>query len=186
MCNDVWIGAYREMLENIDALINELNFYANKTNPIWPFGAFIINERGDIIIKAADCAHISPLYHSESLAIHMLVQSGYKKQGNLTLITNVEPDVLSQSTIYWANLVHQLAIQTVVYGATLADIQEIWPFGIKITAQEIIDKSINSDIKLVGPRCRQECNNLFLNAKMIPARDILSNNVEDFFEVSLA
>ncbi|MCP3680928.1 MAG: hypothetical protein GY782_12000 [Gammaproteobacteria bacterium] len=61
--------------------------------------------------------------------------------GELTLITAAEPDVLSQSAIYWANVVHEANIKQVYFGAELTTIQQLWPFGIDIPAQEILDRA---------------------------------------------
>ena len=40
--------------------------FAQEKNPVWPFATVLVNSDGDIICKATDCAHISPLYHAES------------------------------------------------------------------------------------------------------------------------
>lgn len=164
--------------------------FAKKRNPIWPFASAIVSNEGDIICMATDCAHISPLYHCESLAIHMLVQNKKNIQlGDLSLYSTAEPDPLSQSTIHWANAVHELNIKHVYFGAGLEFIEKLWPFGIKIPAREIIASCSYNLVTLHKPILEQQCENLFLDAKQYqakigikhPAMELLSSNVEDFY-----
>ncbi|GEM_PF-4748096 len=181
------------MKVNDDEYIKIAIQFAKDTNPIWPFAAIIVNEQGKIICKATDCAHISPIFHAETLAIHALIP--WKKQinlGSLALYTTAEPDVMSQSAIHWANLVHDLSIQKVCFGSSLNTIQKLWPFGIDIPAKEVIERS-HSKINLIGLINEAECNELFLTAKQEqaklskhhPAQGVLSNEVTDFYQLTL-
>ena len=80
---------------NISELMQELVTFAQDKNPIWPFASMIVNAQGKVLIKATDCAHISPLFHSESLAIHMLITKlKLQNLNDLTLISTCEPDPL--------------------------------------------------------------------------------------------
>lgn len=153
-----------------------------------------MDERGDILCQAVDCAHISPLFHAEALAIHVLsMEKGQRKFGKLKLYSTAEPDVLSQSVIHWANVVHDLAIKQIYFGSTLATIQNIWPFGIDISAQEVVERA-NANIKLLGPLCETETDQLFLDAKIYqknldkkhPAQGVLSKNMSDFYKLNLS
>jgi tRNA(Arg) A34 adenosine deaminase TadA len=171
--------------------IKEAIEFAKIKNQIWPFSSLIVDENGVILCRAVDCAHISPLFHSEALAIHALImEKGQRQLGKLRLYTTAEPDVLSQSAIHWANVVHDLGIEYVCFGSKLATIQNIWPFGIDISAQEIIERS-RSCIKLIGPVSEKETNQLFLFAKQYqdklnknhPAQGILSKKTSDFYEL---
>ena len=84
-----------------EKFIREALRYARLKNPIWPFAAVIVDEHDKILVRVAECAHISPLYHAESLAIHALLSKfGHDSFRALTLYTTGEPDVLSQSAIY--------------------------------------------------------------------------------------
>jgi len=108
----------------------------------------------------------------------------------LTLYATAEPDAMSQSAIHWANIAHDLFINKIIYGSSLKTIQQIWPFGIDIPAQEIIERS-NSQIELIGSVNEDECDNLFKTAKIHqsklknkhPARDMLSHNIKDFYQL---
>ncbi len=168
--------------------------FAKQRNNIWPFSTVIINGKGEILCQATDCAHISPLFHAESLAVHALVQNKAKiidKLEDLILVTTAEPDVLSQSSIHWANIVHDLGIKQIYYGTPLTTIQIIWPFGIDISAREVIERTLNCNIQLTGEILTAECEKLFLAArekqleinKNHPAKDFLSDKVEQFYQV---
>lgn len=180
---------------NQTLLMKDLIEYASKTNPVWPFATLILDEKGNELIRSTDCAHISPLYHAESLAIHVLCEKLKRRNlSNLTLITTAEPDPLSMSAIYWAGVVNEIKIDKVYYGMSLEDLKELWPFGISIKAKEIIDRSTNPNIQIEGPILKDEVNNLFQEAKKIqkqindkhPGFVTLSKNVDDFFISSCA
>ncbi|STX52370.1 cytidine/deoxycytidylate deaminase [Legionella busanensis] len=107
----------------------------------------------------------SPLFHAEALAIHVLImEKGQSQLGKLRLYTTAERDILSQSVIYWANIVHDLKIEYVYLGSKLSTIQTIWPFGIDISAQEIINRSTRST-QLIGPVYENKTDQLFSQAK---------------------
>lgn len=168
--------------------------FAMATNPIWPFAALLVDAQGHVICKAVDCAHISPLFHAESLAIHALIQSKKTSNlGKLKLLTTAEPDTLSQSAIYWAKVTHDICIEHIFYGSSLATINSLWSFGIGISAQEMINRSHRTSIHLTGPVFKKECDALFISAKdkqrIInqdhPTRGHLSHDVQDFYELTL-
>jgi len=170
--------------------------FAKEKNPIWPFSALILDVKGKIICQTSDCAHISPLFHAEALAVHVLIQNKTKISkplGDLILVTTAEPDVLAQSALHWANVAHDLSVTHVYSGATLDTIQRLWPFGIDIPAKEIVERSFNSNIALTDRIMEQECNDLFLEAKKSqeqvdknhPAMGVLSTNISDFYQINL-
>ena len=107
--------------------------FAKVTNPIWPFATLIVNKQGKIICKATDCAHISPIFHAETLAIHALILGNIKTQGNLTLYSTAEPDPMSQSAIHWANIAHDFGINKIYFGTSLQTINLLLPFRIFFT-----------------------------------------------------
>lgn len=70
----------------------------------------------------------------------------------------------------------------------------IWPFGINISAQEVVERSsLHHHIDLIGPIYEAETNQLFLAAKTHqeklgknhPAQGVLSNKVTDFYQLNL-
>ncbi len=167
--------------------------FAKDANPIWPFAALIVDERGNILCKASDCAHISPLFHAEALAIHALIKENKSKNlGRLSLYATAEPDVLSQSVIYWGKIAHDLNIYHIYYGAPLKIIQKLWSFGIDISAEEVLHRSHQPQAQIFGPLLEKECEELFLNAKKKqneihhphPARGQLSHHEKDFYWIN--
>jgi len=128
---------------DIKNYMQEAVSFAKKVNPIWPFAALIIdNNNKNILIKTTDCAHISPLFHAESLALHILVtKSNVKSFNTLTMVTTAECDVLSMSSIYWARVVHDIEINRICYGVPLKKINDLWHAGIDISSKTIIEKS---------------------------------------------
>ena len=167
--------------------------FAKTHNKIWPFSAVIVDADNQILVHATDCAHISPIYHAESLAIHILItqvdKNSYKRP--LKLITTAECDTLSQSAVYWANIVHELCIEEVYYGLSLEAITTMWPFGIQINSREIMEHSTTPDLKIEGPILNQECLKLFEAAKKLqakinqdhPTEGIASTKLEDFYQI---
>lgn len=172
--------------EKVNVLMSRTIAYARETNPIWPFASMITNALGEPLCLATDCAHISPLYHAESLAIHALINSGKVPTGKLRLFSTAEPDVLSQSAIYWAKITHDLDIVEVIYGSSFATIGNLWKFGIDISASEVAGRAKHYQIRFIQSSLKEECNALFLDAKAKqqgnhPARGILSQHAHDFY-----
>lgn len=173
--------------EKMILLMNQTIQYARKTNPIWPFASMLTDETGRPLCLATDCAHISPLFHSESLAIHAFINSAKKhKRRNLILFSTAEPDSLSQSAIYWARITHDLEISEIVYGSSLQTIAKLWEFGIDISAEEIAKRAKHCHINFSKSVCEKECDALFSEAKAKqqgkhPSQGILSDDSKDFY-----
>lgn len=175
--------------ENIILNMRNTISFAQKTNPIWPFASMIVDEEGHPLCVATDCAHISPLFHAETLAIHVLISAGLERNnGKLSLFSTAEPDSLSQSAICWAKVTHELDIAHIYYGSSLATIKNLWKFGIDIPAKEIVKRSKMSQITFSNAICEKECDSLFFEAKERqqgnhPARGILSAEVQNFYSL---
>jgi tRNA(adenine34) deaminase len=173
--------------ENVILNMRKTISFAQKTNPIWPFASMLLDEKGNPLCIATDCAHISPLFHAETLAIHALISAGFERnKGKISLFSTAEPDSLSQSAIYWAKITHDIDIAHIYYGSSLETIKNLWKFGIDISAQEIVQRSKMSHIAFSNAICEKECDNLFFEAKERqqgnhPARGVLSTEVQDFY-----
>lgn len=178
----------------MDARVNmsmeKLIRFAYKTNPIWPFASVILDDQGRELVWATDCAHISPLYHSESLAIHALcTDKQLSKMKNLTLISTCEPDSLSMSTLYWAGVIQELKVKHVFFGLPLCQLMTLWPFGIDINARTLIGKAQPNQMTIHAPILTEKVYQLFRDAlerqKRInqehPAFGNLSNSCDDFY-----
>lgn len=166
--------------------------FAKEKNPLWPFAVTVVDEKGDVVCRTTDCAHLSPLYHAEALAMHLLIQHSKKRVfKELYLYSTAEPDVLAQGAIHWSIICHDMPVKSITYGLPQTKVEAIWPFGIDITARELIERSC-VDIELKGPVHEEPCHALFKDAKkrqdeigkQHPARGVLSNCVEDFYIVT--
>ena len=173
-------------------LFDQLLHYTKEANPIWPFGSLLHDGKRPLMM-ATDCAHISPLFHSESHVIHeSLNQFDRDQLPPLTLFSTAEPDVLSYSAIYWANVVG-LKINKVIYAVTLNEINSLFGVGIDISMNELHARSNNVDIEIEHfpiPKIKE----LFISAKKRqleigsknPGRAVLSKNREDFYRTVAA
>lgn len=164
--------------------------YAMKKDAIWPFAALIVNGAGDVLIKAVNASHIDSTYHGEMVALRAFAKE-YKREdieGPLTLYTTGECCPMCQSAIYWANL-SGMGIQKVVYGSTIPTLNEIWGTQINILSQEVVGKSPDHKVTLVGQVLEEACNQLFYKAKRrqvwpsspTPTKE-LSSEITDFYE----
>ena len=171
------------IVSNMQKTIN----FAQTTNPIWPFASMLVSEEGRLLCLATDCAHISPLFHAEALALHALIGAGTFR-GKMVLFSTAEPDALSQSALYWAKVTHDLDITHIYYGSSSKTINSLWKFGIDISAREIASRSHLCQIEFSEGVCENECDLLFMEAKKKqqgnhPARGNLSKDPKDFYRL---
>jgi tRNA(Arg) A34 adenosine deaminase TadA len=168
-------------------------FYMNKAiefaekNKCWPFSSIIVdNDTGDILVKATDCAHISPIFHSESYAIHQLALNfDYKKFKSLTIYSTAECDLLSSGAVI-AAIITGYNITRLVYGASQQDICDIWNFKYTDTS------SFTNKLDVKPHILRDECISIFKKAKLLqneiddlhPGKKTLSNDLNLFYELS--
>lgn len=168
--------------------MEDLIEFAQNTNEIWPFAALISDQSGRTLVKAADCAHISPLYHAESLAIHVLAKNEVRNLEHLTLYCTGEPDLSSLISLYWARITHELKFDQIVYGTSCKTIYELLPFNLNMTLDQNQRISDGLELKMIKGLAEKECDILFKKAKERqiqlniphPAR-LLSKCVENFF-----
>lgn len=177
-----------------DSFILEAIQFAKEKNPIWPFATILVNHEQKIILKAADCAHISPLYHSESLAIHTLITENlYQYCKEIQLYSTAACDPLSFAAVYWATITHDLVITHIYYGLSVNDLNKYWKFGFDIELESLTKIARSYQIKIHGGIAKSKCIDLFDNAIKIqnsiqnkhPGRR-LSKNYKDFVEINKA
>lgn len=160
--------------------------FSNSKNQCWPFAALIVdNETGAIIVKATDCAHITPIFHAESYAIHLLALNfDYTKFKSLSLYSTAECDLLSIGAVHAAKITGY-NFENLVYGASQKDVCEVLNF-------KYIDTSIYTrKFKVEGNILKNECIELYKNAKTLqqkinhphPGKVYLSRNINDFCEI---
>ncbi|MFA6303154.1 MAG: nucleoside deaminase [Legionella sp.] len=132
-------------------------------NPIVPYGAIIVYDDKEILLKSVNSAHHHPLMHGELSVIHTLFSNGF--DGNvskLSLYTTAEPCPMCAAAIYWA------MIPKVVYGTSIAFLHELFGRQIQIGAEEILLKTPDFySYQLIGGVMKDACDKLFIEAKSL-------------------
>jgi tRNA(adenine34) deaminase len=133
------------------------------SNPIAPYGAIIVYDDKEILLKSVNSAHHHPLMHGELSVIHTLFNNGFDGDvSKLSLYTTAEPCPMCAAAIYWA------MIPKVVYGSSIAFLHELFGRQIRLDAEEIFSKTPDFySCHLIGGIMEDECNNLFLEAKRL-------------------
>ncbi|KTD62150.1 nucleoside deaminase [Legionella spiritensis] len=135
-------------------------------NPIAPFGAIIVYDDKEILLKSVNSAHHHPLMHGELSVIHTLFDNGFDGDASkLSLYTTAEPCPMCAAAIYWA------MIPKVVYGSSIAFLHELFGRQIQVGAEEVLSKTPNFySCQLIGGVLEDECNKLFSEAKKLRGR----------------
>jgi len=132
-------------------------------NPIAPYGAMIVYDDKEVLLKSVNSAHHHPLMHGELSVIHTLFDNGFDGEvSKLSLYTTAEPCPMCAAAIYWA------MIPKVVYGSSIAFLHELFGRQIQVGAQEVLSKTPDFySCHLVGGVMEEECNKLFIEAKRL-------------------
>ena len=132
-------------------------------NPMAPFGAIIVYDDKEILLKSVNSAHHHPLMHGELSVIHTLFDNGFDGDASkLSLYTTAEPCPMCAAAIYWA------MIPKVVYGSSIAFLHELFGRQIQVGAEEVLSKTPDFyNCHLIGGVMEDECNQLFTNAKLL-------------------
>lgn len=163
--------------ELMEATIN----YAKKHNPVWPFAAILVDDKGSIQAYGINNANISPVLHGEIAVINNFCNSNQPQYlANMTLYTTAEPCPMCMAAIYWSG------IKTIVYGSGIPFLNGIWKTQIEIRAAELLNKTPHGYAKttqLVGPVLEVKCNQLFLHAHSLQQnqQDELTPNLNHTF-----
>ncbi|MCO7127531.1 nucleoside deaminase [Sporolactobacillus shoreicorticis] len=117
-----------------------------------PFGACIVNDKGEIILTRNTClSEKSTVHHAE---INALIQaSKIKKFAELkeyTIFSTSEPCLMCFGAITWARM------SKVVYGTSIKDLIKAGFSEININTNELLDK-VNYKITVVPNVMRSEC-----------------------------
>lgn len=133
------------------------------TNPMAPYGAIIVYDDKEILLKSVNSAHNNPLMHGELSVIHRLFENGFDGDvSRLSLYTTAEPCPMCAAAIYWA------MIPKVVYGSSISFLHELFGRQIQVGAEEIFSKTPDFyRCHLIGGAMEEECNNLFVKAKKL-------------------
>ena len=116
--------------------------------PQLPFGAVIVDIRsGEVLAEGYNRSAASPTFHGEIDAINRLAAKGPRDDwAPLALYTTAEPCPMCQGAIEWAG------IGLVVYGTSIATLQELGWWQIDIRAEEVIRRTPFRETRLI-PVC---------------------------------
>jgi tRNA(Arg) A34 adenosine deaminase TadA len=132
-------------------------------NPLAPYGAMIVYDDKEVLLKSVNSAHHHPLMHGELSVIHTLFNNGFDGDASkLSLYTTAEPCPMCAAAIYWA------MIPKVVYGSSIAFLHNLFGRQIQVGAQEVLSKTPKFySCHLIGGIMEEECNRLFIEAKRL-------------------
>ena len=132
-------------------------------NPKAPYGAIIVYDDKEIILKSVNNAHHHPLMHGELSVIHTLFNNGFDGDASkLSLYTTAEPCPMCAAAIYWA------MIPKVVYGSSIVFLHDLFGRQIQVGSEEILSKTPDFySCHLIGGVMEDACNNLFIKAKQL-------------------
>lgn len=132
-------------------------------NPIAPYGAIIVYDDKEILLKSVNSAHHHPLMHGELSVIHTLFDNGFNGDvSKLSLYTTAEPCPMCAAAIYWA------MIPKVIYGSSISFLHELFGRQIQVGAENILSKTPDFyNCHLLGGVMEKECNQLFIEAKKL-------------------
>ena len=131
-----------------------------RQNPRAPFGSVLVDRHlGQVVASGVNASSSNPTYHGEMVAINAYVQQGGANWPRLTLYTTAEPCCMCQGAILWAG------IEEVVFGVSIDDLQKLGWRQIAISAAEVIERSWDSQARVIAGVCREECLQLFEQAR---------------------
>ncbi|MFO3392175.1 nucleoside deaminase [Legionella pneumophila serogroup 8] len=133
------------------------------TNPMAPYGAIIVYDDKEILLKSVNSAHNNPVMHGELSVIHTLFNNGFNGDvSKLSLYTTAEPCPMCAAAIYWA------MIPKVIYGSSIVFLHELFGRQIQVRAEEVLSKTPDFySFDLIGGVREEECNKLFFRAKSL-------------------
>jgi len=133
------------------------------SNPIAPYGAIIVYDDKDILLRSVNSAHHHPLMHGELSVINKLFNNGFDGDHNkLSIYTTAEPCPMCAAAIYWAN------IPKVIYGSSIPFLHQLFGRQIQVCAEEILSKTPEFyRYELIGGVMKKECDQLFFEAKKL-------------------
>jgi tRNA(Arg) A34 adenosine deaminase TadA len=128
--------------------------------PELPFGAVIVDpSAGTILAEGWNQSSVNPTLHGEIAVINAWSATAWTGDpADLILYTTAEPCPMCQAAILWAG------IGTVVYGTSIAFLQQHGWHQIDIRAAEVIARTPFRSCTLIGGVLEAECNQLFETA----------------------
>ena len=128
-----------------------------RKNPHAPFGSVLVERRtGKIVASGVNQSSAHPTLHGEMAAINDYARQGKADWHALTLYTTAEPCCMCQGAILWSG------IQEVVFGISISQLKALGWKQIDIPAEEVVARSWNPNVRILGAVCAAECERLFV------------------------
>ena len=129
-------------------------------NPEAPFGSVLVDRRtGKVVASGVNQSSDNPTLHGEIAAINDYSRQGKTDWEQLTLYTTAEPCCMCQGAILWSG------IREVVFGTSISQLKAFGWRQIDIAAKEVVARSWDPDVLIVGGVCAAECDALCNTAK---------------------
>ncbi len=128
--------------------------------PELPFGAVLVDVKtGEVVAEGWNRSAENPTWHGEVDVINRHASDhGEGNWSDLFLYTTAEPCPMCAGAIIWAG------ISTVVYGTSIPTLIKQGWFQIKIRASEVVVRTPNSSLQVIGGILEEECDELFAEA----------------------
>ncbi|MCL6268935.1 hypothetical protein M3P05_03080 [Sansalvadorimonas sp. 2012CJ34-2] len=170
-------------------LILEMVELGQEVNPACPFVSCITDEWGQLLVTAVSSKHISPLYTSEQLALHLLARNySCKPNQPLTLYSTAEITPAGVEALIHMNLYAGIQITRHVYGASREDVSRLWSPCSSITCTDMYEafRGERPVIEFIGGVEKDACDAMFEEAGIL-FRDgtgpVLSSDLEEFCSI---
>lgn len=127
-----------------------------QANPKAPFGSVLVDRRtGQIVASGVNQSSANPTLHGEIAAINDYAAKGGTDWHELTLYTTAEPCCMCQGAILWSD------IREVVFGTAISKLKSLGWKQIDIPAEEVVARSWDTAVSILGGVCAEECDQLF-------------------------
>jgi tRNA(Arg) A34 adenosine deaminase TadA/tryptophan-rich sensory protein len=131
-----------------------------RQNPKAPFGSVLVDRRsGKVVASGVNQSSENPTLHGEMAAINDYVRQGKTDWNQLVLYTTAEPCCMCQGAILWSG------IREVVFGTSISQLKSLGWRQIDIAANEVVARSWDPDVQIVGGVRAAECDQLFKAVK---------------------
>ena len=129
-------------------------------NPQAPFGSVLVDRRtGKVVASGVNQSSDNPTLHGEIAVISDYARQGKTDWNQLTLYTTAEPCCMCQGAILWSG------IREVAFGTSISTLTSLGWKQIEIAASEVVARSWDPDVLIVGGVRAAECDALFRAAK---------------------
>jgi len=136
-----------------------------RQNPSHPFGCVIVDAQGDVLAEGINQGAQNPVLHGEIDAINECARSHVGKDwSDFILYTTAEPCPMCMSAILWSG------IGAVVFGTSISRLKQMGWKQISLSCEEVISKSWDPQMAVLGGVLESECDRLFEKALQSESR----------------